>query len=211
MPSDRSSAKQSKQNKPTHPHYRQPPHVAAAVVNAYLKAVADHFQTTPGRMLSQRLHGGGPPGSQPIQRQVAIFLLRRNTGIHLDILARRFQRSRTTIIRSLVLVERKTEAKAKVYLEAIAAIDGLLERAGLTGSCDRCGQNCTPGPLCWKCDTLLTSQYSLTNGASAHTNLKSGRNGGAGRTDMPPGREPDGPKAQPPSRRSATGGFKSRR
>jgi hypothetical protein len=147
-----------------HPHYHQPPHVSASTVNAYLKVVAEHFGTTTGRLLAQRIHGGGPPGTLPIHRQVAIYLLRRNTGIHLDILAARFKRSRTTIIRSITLVELKLEARAPSYVAAVNAINAALTLAQLVGSCDRCGKKCSPGPACRECNKIISSRYSATKG-----------------------------------------------
>jgi hypothetical protein len=103
-------------------------------------------------MISLHQHGGGAPNAQPIYRQVAIYLLRRNTGIHLDILARRFRRSRTTIIRTIALVERKLAARSRAYTSAIDMIDVLLELDGLTVRCTACKKECTPGPICHQCN-----------------------------------------------------------
>jgi hypothetical protein len=140
---------------------------------------------------------------------VAIYLLRRGTGIHMDLLAQRFQRSRTTIIRSIAMVERKLKSRSAAYQTAITEIGKTLKKRGLSGSCDRCAIACTPGPLCWQCEeeTGLSTNGShvnvngnggkesttgvLTNG-NTKTKFGLGRKGGAGRTDMPPG-----PKASP--------------
>jgi hypothetical protein len=210
MPRIRTDKRSTKGSNGLHPHYHQPPHVPTSTVNAYLRVVAEHFGTTVGRLLAQRIHGGGPPGTLPIQRQVAIYLLRRNTGIHLDILAGRFKRSRTTIIRSITLVERKLEAKAHSYVEAVNLIGMALARARLAGCCDRCGRDCTPGPLCFECDTLVSGQTTLTNGGAKPKLFHSDRDAGADRINTP--RTPPDPKAKPPAKRSdLTGGFKSRR
>lgn len=194
-----------------HPHYRTPPRVPGTIVNGYIRAVAEHFGTSPNRLLSQRLSGGGLPGSQPIQRQIAIYLLRKGTGIHLDLLARRFDRSRTTIIRSIALVERKLASRTHAYLTAVQEIGELLQKRGISGDCDRCGITCTPGPLCWECEDqtghngnhanghVVAGKPVLTNGHTK-TKFRSGRGDGAGRTETPPGRKAAGPNKASPRR-----------
>ncbi len=207
MPSTRSSV--------PHPHYRTPPRVPGTIINDYIRAVAEHFGTSPNKLLSQRLSGGGLPGSQPIQRQIAIYLLRKGTGIHLDLLARRFDRSRTTIIRSIALVERKLASRTHAYLTAVQSIGELLQKRGISGDCDRCGISCTPGPLCWECEEstglgggLNGAQVNghsgngkrvLTNGHTK-TKFRSDRSDGAGRTETPPGRKAAGPNKASPRR-----------
>lgn len=202
--STRPATRSSKYSRTSHPHHSVPPYVPVRVVSAYVRLTAEHFGITPAKLLSMKSPGGGPPGTQPIQRHVAIYLLRRGTGIHLDLLAMRFNRSRTTIIRSLATVERKLLSRSKQYVEAVELIQIALERQGVARKCDRCAIACTPGPLCWECDEAVghpnTNGHHKMNGnaikstapvvggdkvltpSNTATKFGSGRKGGAERT-----------------------------
>lgn len=183
----------------SHPHGQ---HIPARVVTAYLRETAHHFGISPAKMLSYKGKGGGQPGATPIHRQIAIYLLRHHTGMHLDLLASRFQRTRTTVIRTLSLVDRKVKSKTQRYVEAIELVETALLRSGVAKGCVHCEATCAPGPECQRCsvDRVLTNGHTETKFAGT------GRKGRAERAYMPPGST-----AKPlPEQSVTTGGFRSR-
>lgn len=107
--------------------------VPAKIIKLYLRVVAAHFDTTAAKMKAYKARGGGTPGSSPIHRAIAIYLLRRDHHMHLDELAVLFDRSRTTIIRTIADMERRLAAGHRLHTDTIRQItQKLSEQAPLT-------------------------------------------------------------------------------
>jgi chromosomal replication initiation ATPase DnaA len=86
-----------------------------------LRAVAAYFAVNPDDIINSVSRGGGAQGAL-LHRHVAIYLIRKDLHVNLDVIANEFKRTRTTIIRTIRTVDTKLENGARRYHDAIEEV-----------------------------------------------------------------------------------------
>lgn len=85
-----------------------------------LQAVAMHFDVHPDTIVNSVSRGGAK--GVLLHRHVAIYLMRKDFNVKLDVIATNLKRTRTTIIRTIRAVDAKLSQGSRRYQDAITAI-----------------------------------------------------------------------------------------
>lgn len=89
-----------------------------------VSTVAKHYGVSSGIVLGTERNGNAPATSM----HVGVYLMRTTLGMTLDQIAERIQRSRTTVIRSIRQVERRSAA-SEGFSNTVSAVRVDVERA----------------------------------------------------------------------------------